>query len=202
MQTRRHAYNVNAGLVPAQNQKPSPQTPLQVTNHPSPKPSPETSQASSPQSPSPENQNQTRQPSSENENNVNKKLRELYDDITKTPSFSAKINEFLRKHKLHSKHRRIVKRTFPRRRVIARYPCEIFMADLIEYPKYKTLNKGYVYILLLIDCFTKKIFLAPMKKKDKEHSATAFETIFKDFDRYPVHIITDGGKEFFQFFCV
>ena len=125
-------------------------------------------------------------------------MRELYDDITKTPSFSAKINEFLRKHKLHSKHRRIVKRKFPRRRVIARYPFEIFMADLIEYPKYKTLNKGYVYILLLIDCFTKKIFLAPMKKKDKEHSAKAFEAIFKGFDRYPVHIITDGGKEFFN----
>ena len=72
------------------------------------------------------------------------------------------------------------------------------MADLIEYPQYKTINKGFVYILLLIDCFTKKIYLAPMKKKDKEHSAAAFESIFKDFDEFPVNLVTDGGKEFFN----
>ena len=125
-------------------------------------------------------------------------MQELYDDITKTPSFSAKINEFLRKHELHSKHRRIIKRKFPRRRVIARFPFEIFMADLIEYPKYKVQNKGFVYILLLIDCFTRKIYLAPMKKKDMEHSATAFESIFKTFDQFPVNLVTDGGKEFFN----
>ena len=125
-------------------------------------------------------------------------MQELYDDITKTPSFSAKINEFLRKHELHSKHRRIVKRKFPRRRVVARFPFDIFMADLIEYPHYKTLNKGFVYILLLIDCFTKKIYLASMKKKDKHHSAAAFESIFKNFDEFPINIVTDGGKEFFN----
>ena len=72
------------------------------------------------------------------------------------------------------------------------------MADLIEYPKYKFQNKGFVYILLLIDCFTRKIYLAPMKKKDMEHSAAAFEKIFKSFDQFPVNLITDGGKEFFN----
>ena len=180
MRTRRHQYNVNARQVPA----PSPPRSPPVTN---PAPNPASSQPES----------STNAQNLEQEDNVNKKLQELY-DITKTPSFSAKINEFLRKHELHSKHRRIVKRKFPRRRVIARFPFEIFMADLIEYPRLKTLNKGYVYILLLIDCFTKKIYLAPMKKKDKEHSALAFESIFKDFDQFPVNLVTDGGKEFFN----
>ena len=132
------------------------------------------------------------------ENDVNKKLQQLYDDIASVPSFSAKINDFLRKHDLHSKFRRITKKRFPRRRVIARFPFEIFMADLIEYPQYKVINKGYVYILLLIDCFTKKIYLAPMKKKDKHHAALAFESIFKEFDEFPVNLVTDGGKEFFN----
>ena len=72
------------------------------------------------------------------------------------------------------------------------------MADLIEYPRFKNLNKGFVYILLLIDCFTKKIYVAPMKKKDKQHSALAFESIFKDFDQFPTNLVTDGGKEFFN----
>ena len=122
----------------------------------------------------------------------------MYDDINQPPSFSAKINDFLRQHGLHSKFRRIVKKTFPRRRIIARYPKEIFMADLIEYPKFKVLNRGYVYILLLIDCFTKQVFVSPMKKKDQYNSAAAFESIFKEMDEFPKNLITDGGKEFFN----
>ena len=129
---------------------------------------------------------------------VTKNLQKLYDDIDQPPSFSAKINDFLRQHGLHSKFRRIVKKKFPRRRIIARYPKEIFMADLIEYPKFKVLNRGYVYILLLIDCFTKQIFVSPMKKKDQFNSASAFESILKEMDEFPKNLITDGGKEFFN----
>ena len=178
MRTRRHQYKINEKLInppkallksPPQKATPKVQTVINQTNH-----------------------------DFENENDVNKKLQKLYEDIASVPNFSAKINDFLRTHDLHSKFRRVTKKRFPRRRVIARFPFEIFMADLIEYPQYKVINKGYVYILLLIDCFTKKIYLAPMKKKDKHHAALAFETIFKEFDEFPVNLVTDGGKEFFN----
>ena len=62
-------------------------------------------------------------------------LKKLYEDIESAPSYSAKINAYLRSNVVHSTHRRIVKKIFPRRRVIARFPFDIFMADLIEYPK-------------------------------------------------------------------
>ena len=39
---------------------------------------------------------------------------------------------------------------------------------------------------------------AEMKKKDKHHAALAFETIFREFDEFPVNLVTDGGKEFFN----
>ena len=129
---------------------------------------------------------------------VEENLRKLYGEIKAAPSFSAKINEFLRKHELHSKFRRIIKKKFPRRKIVARFPFEIFMADLIEYPKFKVINKGYVYILLLIDCFTRKIYIAPMKKKDQTNSALAFESILKTFIEFPKNLVTDGGKEFFN----
>ena len=194
MRTRRHNYNVKAKQH-QRSQAPIPNLASQPTQKDPPQANPIPTESS----PEPNQENhQEKSPSTSSENNVNKKLQELYDDITKTPSFSAKINNFLRKHELHSKHRRIIKRKFPRRRVIARFPFEIFMADLIEYPKYKFQNKGFVYILLLIDCFTRKIYLAPMKKKDMEHSAEAFEKIFKSFDQFPVNLVTDGGKEFFN----
>ena len=72
------------------------------------------------------------------------------------------------------------------------------MADLIEYPSFKYQNKGYKYILILIDCFTKMIYCRPMKQKSKEWTADAFESIFKEFDTFPINLITDGGLEFFN----
>ena len=129
---------------------------------------------------------------------LNERLRELYEDVKSTPNYSAKITKFLRSYDVHSKHRRIAKKTFPRRRVITRFPFELFMADLIEYQDDKFINRGYKFILLMIDCFTKMIYVAPMKRKNKEWSADAFESIFKTFDRFPVNIVTDGGLEFFN----
>ena len=122
----------------------------------------------------------------------------LYQNVQSIPSFSAKINDFLRYNNLHSVHKRIVKKKFPRRRVITRFPFELFMADLIEYPRDKYVNNGYCYILVLIDCFTKMLYAAPMKKKSKEWSADAFESIFKTMDRFPINLVTDGGLEFFN----
>lgn len=126
------------------------------------------------------------------------KLDILYSDIKSVPNYSAKITEFLRKNDLHSQYRRIVKKKFPRRRVMARFPFEIFMADLIEYPNDRFVNNGYKFILILIDCFTKMVYAAPMKKKNKEWTADAFESIFKHFDQFPTNLVTDGGKEFFN----
>ena len=127
-----------------------------------------------------------------------KDMNEIYQNIQSIPSFSAKINDFLRQHNLHSVHKRIVKKNFPRRRVIARFPFELFMADLIEYPNDKYNNSGYCFILVLVDCFTKMLYAAPMKRKSKEWTADAFQSIFKKMDRFPLNLVTDGGLEFFN----
>ena len=145
----------------------------------------------------PPEENQPDQPepnqAEDRERNLQDELDRLYTDIRSVPSYSAKINEFLRKNHVHSVHRRIVKKTFPRRRIIARFPCDIWMGDLIEYPQYKFNNRQYVYILVLIDCFTKKVYAAPMKEKTKQWSVKAFESIFIHLDEFPTHIVTDGG---------
>ena len=122
----------------------------------------------------------------------------LYKDITSKPSYSAKIADFLKQHDVHGVYRRIVKREFPRRRVITRFPFELFMADLMEFPQYKFRNRGYRFALILIDVFTKKLYTAPLKKKTKEETAQAFETIFKDFDEFPINLVTDRGREFYN----
>ena len=119
---------------------------------------------------------------SEDEDELTNKLKTLYEDIRSTPSFSAKIDAFLRSNELHSKYRRIVKKKFPRRRIITRFPFELFQADLIEYPKYKYNNKHFVYCLVVIDCFTKYVWIRPMKTKSGEETAQAFDSILREFD--------------------
>lgn len=121
----------------------------------------------------------------------------IYSKIKSVPSYSAKIADFLRNYPVHSIHRRkIIK--FPRRRVIARFPSELFMADLIEYADYNRSNRGYKFILLVIDCFTRMMYVSPMKTKSASDCLKAFQNIFEKLDQYPIHIVTDRGKEFFN----
>ena len=72
------------------------------------------------------------------------------------------------------------------------------MADLIEYPSLKFQNNRYVYILVIIDCFTKKVWAVAMKQKTADWTADAFESVFKTFDQFPAHMVTDAGLEFFN----
>ena len=86
------------------------------------------------------------------ESTLTKKFKELYEDITKSPSFSSKIEAFLRSNDNYAIHTPIRRKIFPRRRVITRFPNELWMADLIEYNKYtKRFNQGYNSILVIID---------------------------------------------------
>ena len=135
---------------------------------------------------------------SSKDDSLNVKLDKLYEDIKSVPSYSAKITNFLRQHDVHGPYQRISKRIFPRRRIIARYPLEYFMADLIEYPRYKFVNRGYKFILIVIDCFSRVVWAVPMKDKSAKWTSDAFMSIFKTFDEFPKNIITDGGLEFFN----
>ena len=189
------------------NWDPSPQTQPQIQPEISQAATPEQHQepTQQPQEPTQEpstNSNQPVESSTVNQGQADVSLKDaldkLYSDIKSVPSFSAKINDFLRKNSVHSVHKRIVKKKFPRRKIIARFPFDIWMGDLIEYPQYKFNNLHYVYILILIDCFTKKVYCAPMKDKSMVSSVKAFESILVKLDEFPTHIVTDGGLEFFN----
>ena len=128
------------------------------------------------------------------------KLEKIYKDLSSTPNYSAKIAEFLKKNQNHSVHRRIVRKTFPRRRIITHYPFELFQGDLIEYSKndYAYANKGHRYILILIDCFSKMVYAAPVKRKNADYMSLAFEQIFRNFNEFPTSLVTDRGLEFYN----
>ena len=127
-------------------------------------------------------------------------LNVLYTKIKSVPNYSAKLADFLRQNNVHSKHRRIVKKKFPRRRIIVHFPFQIFMGDLIEYQNndFKHANGGYKFILVLIDVFSKKAYARPVKKKNKFDMAIAMESILSELDQFPNTLITDEGLEFYN----
>ena len=92
-------------------------------------------------------------------------------------------------------HRRVVKK-FKTRRIITRGIDHIWAADLLIMSQYSRENRGYKYILNVIDCFSKFNWCVALKKKTASEVSDAFEQILKESKRKPVLLHTDMGKEF------
>ena len=98
---------------------------------------------------------------------------------------------------MHSQNKRITKKIFPRRRVVARFKDDLWQADLIEYDSFKYQNNGYRFILLVIDVFSKVIYVEALKRKTGDQTSMAMDKILQRADS-PVMLVTDGGREFFN----
>ena len=89
-----------------------------------------------------------------------------------------------------------ITRKFTKRRVFSKGVDEIWAADLVEMGKFSEWNKGFKYLLMVIDVFSKFGWIEPLKDKKGETVAAAFEKIFKL--RQPRLLWTDKGKEFYN----
>ena len=83
-------------------------------------------------------------------------------------------------------------RNIDRRSYDIRNYGELVQADIAFMFNYEE----YKYFLLVIDCFSSKIFTVPLKTKDSKTVAAAFEDIFKAFKAKIYEIQTDRGTEF------
>jgi len=89
------------------------------------------------------------------------------------------------------------RRQYPRRRTIIKGYNDLFQADLVEMQPYAKENKGYRYILMVIDTYSKYLWAAPLKSKGAKEVAQVFEkTVLHQ--RVPRNLQTDQGKEFFN----
>ncbi|KAF0146949.1 MAG: putative uncharacterized transposon-derived protein F54H12.3-like [Ignavibacteria bacterium] len=72
-----------------------------------------------------------------------------------------------------------------------------WQADLADMQAIAKLNKGYNYILTVIDIFSKYAWAVPVKNKGSKEMLEAFKTLFKKSSpRIPQKLQTDAGKEF------
>ena len=72
------------------------------------------------------------------------------------------------------------RRNFPRRRVVAVHGRDdLWQANVIEMRPYVRFNKGYNYILTVIDVLSKYAWTLPFKSKNGSDVAAALSKIFR-----------------------
>ena len=89
-----------------------------------------------------------------------------------------------------------VVRKFRKRRIITAGIDDIWASDLLIMLKFSRQNRGYSYILNVIDTFSKYCFLEPLKTKTGNEVAKAFDKIIKESGRKPRLLHCDSGKEY------
>lgn len=93
---------------------------------------------------------------------------------------------------------RPARKNFPRRRVVVKGLDDLFQADLVEMRPYYKVNKGYRYILTVIDVFSKYLWAQPVKTKTGPDITHSMKRILMQDNRIPRNLQTDLGKEFYN----
>ena len=76
---------------------------------------------------------------------------------------------------------------------------DIWSLDILDLKDYGPKNnRGYRYVLVTIDNFSKFGWTIPLKKKNAQTIKDSFETILIGSKRKPNLIETDRGKEFYN----
>jgi hypothetical protein len=106
----------------------------------------------------------------------------------------ARISKWLKGNSTYT-FNRIAHRKFKRNSVIVAGVDALWDADLIDLSIYKSKNYNYCYILLMIDIFTRYVYLRPLKTKVGSEVIQAMTNIFAE-GRQPKALRTDKGREF------
>ena len=91
---------------------------------------------------------------------------------------------------------RPVKRKFEKRQVLVRNVDDTWAADLVDMQYYSRTNKGFKYILMIIDVFSKYGWAIPLKNKTSAEVVRAFTELWNSGQKPPKYLWTDKGKEF------
>ena len=138
---------------------------------------------------------------------INKQsMKEVYYDPSQIEAFGGKpwlqkrftrkqVDEWLPSQLTYSLHKPIRKK-FPTRAYRTAGIDDTWQMDLMEMIPYAKINKGYKYILVCIDVFSRFARALPCKTKTGDEMATVMLKMLKTAQ--PRRIQTDKGKEFYN----
>ena len=90
-----------------------------------------------------------------------------------------------------------IRKKFKKRRVYVKGVDKIWAADLVDMQSFSRKNKGYKYILMVIDIFSKYGWAIPLKTKACIEVTKAFSNLWSN--QYPPERLwVDKGKEFYN----
>ena len=94
-------------------------------------------------------------------------------------------------------HKPII-RKFKKRKVYSGFRDNIWGADLADMQLISKFNKGFRFLLCVIDIFSKYAWVVPLKDKKGITIINAFQKILKESNRKPNKIWVDKGSEFYN----
>ena len=90
-------------------------------------------------------------------------------------------------------------RNYPTNKITYNYIDEIWSIDFADFSDYKTSNnKGFRYIFIVIDNYSKYLWAIPLKNKYSQTITNEFSNILIKSKRKPVKIGSDRGTEFYN----
>ena len=91
------------------------------------------------------------------------------------------------------------RKNYPTNKIIYNHIDEIWSIDLADMIDYKiSNNKGYRYIFIIIDNFSKYLWAIPLKNKYSQTITNEFSNILTTSKRKPIKIESDRGSEFYN----
>jgi len=93
---------------------------------------------------------------------------------------------------------RPARRRYNRRKVIVKGVNDLWQGDLVEMIPYEAQNRGYKYVLTVINCMSKYAWAVPVKNKTGKAVTEAFEKVLKSAPSPPENLQTDLGTEFYN----
>ena len=91
------------------------------------------------------------------------------------------------------------RKNYPTNKIVYNHIDEIWSIDLADMIDYKiSNNKGYRYIFIVIDNFSKYLWAIPLKNKYSQTITNEFSNILSTSKRKPLKIESDRGTEFYN----
>lgn len=90
------------------------------------------------------------------------------------------------------------RRNFPRRKTIIKGYGDLWQIDLAEMQPYAKENRGFRYILVVIDCYSKYVWTRAIKSKTAVEVVSAIGDIIQEANYIPKNIQSDQGSEFYN----
>lgn len=147
-------------------------------------------------------------------NNIENLLFKLYYSPSESTAFSNcdRLHSYIKEHTNYDVNKHEIQKwlsnqltyTLHKGRVTNFQRCsynisnidDLWEIDLIDVQSISRKNRGFKFILAVIDCFSKYAWCLPIKRKTPKEIIGAFSTLFSLTERRPRVIQSDKGREF------